>query len=111
MQACTCALPLSCLARTHACIVTDHPFDRPLRATPRHAARHARPATVVPANSPQRPAAPSGGTATVRSLYDTPDLYDQAFGYRDFEKEAKFLAAAYKQHCKGDKLNSVLELG
>lgn len=64
-------------------------------------------ARIAPANSPPRQSAPSSS----QSLYNDPALYDEAFSYRDFAAEAKFLLAAYKHHCTGSKLNSVLELG
>eukprot|EP00775_Hariotina_reticulata_P001683 gene1683-2027_t len=45
-------------------------------------------------------------------IYDRPQLYDDAFSYRDFAAEAKFLLGAYQQHSQpGGKLQTALELG
>lgn len=56
----------------------------------------------------------SGGTGAGGSgsdMYLQPQLYDDVFGYRDFAAEAAFVRAAYKRHCGGRELGSVLELG
>lgn len=45
------------------------------------------------------------------SMYSQPALYDEVFGFRDFEVEVAFVRAAYKRHCPGRPLGSVLELG
>jgi SAM-dependent methyltransferase len=48
------------------------------------------------------------------SIYDRPQLYDDAFSYRDFQAEAKFLLGAFQRHAQTEsagKLRSVLELG
>ncbi|KAF8071206.1 hypothetical protein HT031_001289 [Scenedesmus sp. PABB004] len=47
------------------------------------------------------------------ALYDRPQLYDDAFSYRDFAAEAEFLLAAYRQHARGGggAPATVLELG
>eukprot|EP00878_Enallax_costatus_P031325 GHUV01034251.1.p1 GENE.GHUV01034251.1~~GHUV01034251.1.p1 ORF type:complete len:319 (+),score=64.45 GHUV01034251.1:357-1313(+) len=50
--------------------------------------------------------------AQADSLYDRPQLYDDAFSYRDFKAEVKFLLGAFQQHASnGGRLETALELG
>ena len=57
------------------------------------------------------PAAAASPEAT--GVYSSPELYDIAFGFRDFEKEVAFLRAAYAAHASpaGAPLARWLELG
>lgn len=84
----------------------------------RHAPR-SRPAWVVPrrgafssrASSRAAAATDEGaGTSTASSVYANPELYELAFGFRDFDKEAAFLASLCETHGSG-RLRSLLELG
>ncbi|WIA32247.1 hypothetical protein OEZ86_003094 [Tetradesmus obliquus] len=72
--------------------------------------------TLAATRSCQASLRPPSCTATAEaqpsSMYDRPQLYDDAFSYRDFTAEAKFLLGAYQQHAAdAGKLNTVLELG
>jgi hypothetical protein len=49
--------------------------------------------------------------ATQADMYQHPALYDEVFSYRDFSEEAAFVQAAYKRHCTGSRLDTLLELG
>ena len=87
----------------------------------RHAPR-SRPAWVAPRRgafsssraSDRRTAAATDESAvnevTASSVYANPELYELAFGFRDFDKEAAFLASLCETH-GGGKLRSLLELG
>eukprot|EP00877_Chromochloris_zofingiensis_P000935 jgi/Chrzof1/10842/Cz05g14060.t1 len=48
---------------------------------------------------------------TSSNLYDTPQLYDEAFSFRHIDMEVEFLRDAYKLHCMPSTLHTVLELG
>lgn len=46
------------------------------------------------------------------SIYTQPELYEQAFSYRDIKQEVKFLRDAFKKHGPGaTALSRVLDLG
>jgi hypothetical protein len=87
----------------------------------RHAPR-SRPAWVAPRRgafsssraSDRRTAAATDESAvtegTASSVYANPELYELAFGFRDFDKEAAFLASLCETHGPG-RLRSLLELG
>lgn len=64
--------------------------------------------------SPVRPSAAASAAVPSKkatSIYDTPALYDEAFGYRDFDAETDFLEQAYAKHGDGQPLRRVLEIG
>ncbi len=52
----------------------------------------------------------SHSSSTTCNSYATPDVYDIAFSYRDFESEVAFLLAAYQTHSTGP-LSRFLEVG
>jgi hypothetical protein len=54
--------------------------------------------------------AASEPTTEQGSIYDNPQMYDDAFSYRDFASECSFLQQLY-QHHTGEAVKSILELG
>ena len=62
-------------------------------------------------NASATDASDAGTTASTRSsVYDDPALYELAFGFRDFDAEAAFLARLCRTHGSGA-MRSILELG
>lgn len=67
-------------------------------------------------SSPAPPAAGGGGGAPVEEergeggIYSHPELYDAAFGYRDFRSETEFLLRCHAEHGGGEGPVRVLEL-
>ena len=85
-----------------------------LRGAPFAAPRAAAVAAAATAAGAARGVASRRGAKGKRDdqgMYAEPQLYDDVFGYRDFDAEAAFLRAAYARHCAGAPLASVLELG
>jgi len=54
---------------------------------------------------------PSPAPAAGDSIYDRPELYDAAFGYRDFATEAAALLKLHALHCGGARPATALDLG
>ncbi|KAH8059994.1 hypothetical protein JL722_4948 [Aureococcus anophagefferens] len=50
------------------------------------------------------------GAARAASVYESPELYDAAFGFRDFASEVDFLLGAHERHGSTGPAASVLEL-
>ena len=50
------------------------------------------------------------GAARAASVYESPELYDAAFGFRDFASEVDFLLGAHARHGSTGPAASVLEL-
>jgi hypothetical protein len=55
-------------------------------------------------------AALEAGSEQQASIYDNPQMYDDAFSYRDFAAECAFLQQLYQHHA-GQSLKTLLELG
>jgi hypothetical protein len=70
-------------------------------------------ATAAPlsARPPPRAQARRPAPSVACRSYASPEVYDIAFSFRDFEAEAAFLMQAYAQHCGGAPLASFLDVG